>query len=261
MHIVLCIKQVPDTNNVRWSKENNLLREGMVSILNPCDRQAIETALNIKKNFKNAKITVFSMGPKQAKSVLEYALARGCDEAVLLCDRAFAGSDTLCTGRILSRAIEKFAPDFNLIICGQYALDGDTAQSGPTIAGFLNIPVVSRVCAVINSDTKISILKQDMPEGINIVEVENPCVICTLEGNSETEPLRVKDYVRAQDIGIKEYGIEDLGLNRNDTGILGSPTYVSKAFRKKHDRVPAQVSEDVCGFLCNIIKTEGANGE
>ena len=86
-------------------------------------------------------------------------------------------------------------------------------------------------------------------------------MICTLEGNSETEPLRVKDYVRAQDIGIKEYGIEDLGLNRNDTGILGSPTYVSKAFRKKHDRVPAQVSEDVCGFLCDIIKTEGANGE
>lgn len=260
LHIVVCIKQVADTNNVRWSKENNLLREGMLSILNPCDNWAIERALEIKKKFKNATVSVFSMGPMQAKNVVEYAIARGCDRGILLCDKAFAGSDTLSTGRILSSAIKKIVPDFNLIICGQYAQDGDTAQTGPTLAGFLNIPVVTCVDEIVNSDMKMSILKQNLAEGINIVEVQNPCVVCVLKGKGAIKPLCVADYVRAQDIGVEIFDIKKLGLNPSQTGILGSPTFVSKAFKLKHNRRQIAI-ENPKDFLCKIITSGGKIGE
>lgn len=260
MHIVVCIKQVADTNNVKWSKENNLLRDGMLSILNPCDNWAIERALEIKKKFKNVKITAISMGPKQAKSVLEYALARGCDRGILLCDKAFAGSDTLSTGRILSTAIKKIAPDFNLILCGQYAQDGDTAQTGPTIAGFLNIPVISCVDEIVNCDGKISILRQNLAEGINILEVQNPCLICILKGGGKIEPLYVRDYIRAQDLGVEVFNLKSLNLNPSQTGILGSPTFVSRAFKLKHERV-AKIVENPDVFLFEILKNGGKIGE
>ena len=259
MHIVICIKQVPDTNNVRWSKENNLLREGMISILNPCDEYVIQQALEIKKKFKNASITAISMGPKQAKSVLEYALARGCDRAVLLCDKAFAASDTLATARVLSSAIKKIVPDYNIIICGQYALDGDTAQSAPSIASFLDIAVISNVEEIINSDISLSILKQNTKEGINIIEAKNPCVVCILKNKNPIEPLYVKDYVRAQDIGVEILGAKDLDINPKETGILGSPTFVARAFRQKHDRTAKTPPCDACGFLYSILKREGKN--
>ncbi len=260
MHIVVCIKQVADTNNVRWSKENNLLREGMLSVLNPCDNWAIERALEIKRKFNNVTITALSMGPKQAKDVVEYALARGCDRGVLLCDKAFAGSDTLSTGKILATAIKKIAPDFNIIICGQYAQDGDTAQTGPTIAGFLNIPVISCVDEIVNCDGKITILKQSLVEGINIVEVKTPCVTCVLKGKGNIKPLFVSDYVRAQDLGIEIFGLKELSLNSYETGIAGSPTFVLKAFKLKHNRQAYNV-ENPKDFLYEILKSGGKIGE
>ena len=258
MQIVVCIKQVPDTNNVKWSKENNLLREGMISILNPCDDYAIKRALEIKKKFKNAKVCAISMGPKQAKSVLEYALARGCDRAILLCDKAFAGSDTLSTGKILSCAIKKLVPDYNLIICGQYAQDGDTAQTGPTIAGFLDIAVVSNVDEIINSDIQLSILKQKIKEGINILEVKNPGVVCTLKGKEAQEGLYVKDYMRAQDIKTEIISAKDLGLQQSEIGISGSPTFVSRAFRLEHTRQTKTVDKNPADFLSGILEKEGS---
>ena len=260
MHIVVCIKQVADTNNVRWSKENNLLREGMLSILNPCDDWAIERALEIKKKHKNVEITAISMGPNQAKSVVEYALARGCDRGILLCDKAFAGSDTLSTGRILSAAIKKIVPDFDLIICGQYAQDGDTAQTGPTIAGFLKLPVISLVDEVINSDNQISILKQSLAEGINIFEVKNPCVVCVTKGKEAIKPLCVTDYVRAQDLGVEIFDIQKLDLEPSQTGILGSPTFVSKAFKAQHNR-SAKIVENAQEFLRKVITSGGKIGK
>ena len=260
LQIVVCIKQVADTNNVRWSKENNLLREGMISILNPCDAWAIERAVEIKKKFNNVEIIALSMGPNQAKSVLEYALARGCDRGILLCDKAFAGSDTLSTGRILSTAIKKVVPNFNLIICGQYAQDGDTAQTGPTIAGFLNLPVISCVDEIINCDGKISILKQNLTEGVNIVEVQNPCLVCVLKGKGEIKPIYVRDYVRAQDLGIDVFNLENLGLNPSQTGILGSPTFVFRAFKVQHSRNTKTI-ENAKDFLYDILKSGGKIGE
>lgn len=260
MQIVVCIKQVPDTNNIKWTKENNLQREGMVSILNPCDNYALEAAFKIREKFKNAKITALTMGPSQAKNVLNYALARGCDEAVLLCDKAFSASDTLATGRVISSAIKKLFPKCSLIICGQYAQDGDTAQTGPTVAGMLDIPVVTNVGQIINCDIKMSIFKQVLKDGVNILEVKNPSVACVLKGDEPIKPLYVKDYMRSQEIGIKEYDLSDLELDKTQTGILGSPTYVFKAFKLEHQRDAQEIKYNIPDFLINLTKNGGKNG-
>ena len=128
MNIIVCIKQVPDVDDIKWTKENNLDRTNMLSKINPYDEYALDVAINIKSKFKNVKITVISMGPNQAKEVLNYALAKGADRAILLSDKAFAGSDTLATSKILACAIQKYCSDFNLILTGQLAVDGDTQQ-------------------------------------------------------------------------------------------------------------------------------------
>ena len=259
MHIVVCLKQVPDTNNVKWTKENNLLREGMISILNPYDEEGLNCDLDIKKRFRNVKITAISMGPMQAKNVLEYALARGCDRAILLCDKAFAGSDTLATGTILANAIKKLIPDFDLIVCGQFALDGDTAQTGATIAGCLDIELASYVEKIINADKNVSILNQKYDEGISIIEVKNPSVACIINKAQKVQDLKIASWVRAQDIGVEIFGIDDIGLNKNEAGILGSPTFVSKAFKLEHNRVQKQIEKNICEFIKEICESAGKN--
>ena len=140
MKIALCIKQVPDTTDIRWTEQNTIQREGVESVINPYDVYALELALKLKSQIENAQITVFTMGPNQAESMLRKTLALGCDNAVLISDRKFAGADTYATGLTISRAIRTALPDFDLIICGQFAVDGDTAQTGPNIANFLEIP-------------------------------------------------------------------------------------------------------------------------
>ena len=143
--IALCIKQVPDTTDIKWTEHNTIQREGVESIINPFDVYAAEFALKLKSEIKDASITVFTMGPAQAEGMLRKMLSIGCDEAVLVSDKKFAGADTYATGLTLSRAIRTILPDFDLIICGQFAVDGDTAQTGPNIASFLDIPQVTYV--------------------------------------------------------------------------------------------------------------------
>ena len=142
MKILVCIKQVPDTTDIKWTENNTIQREGVESIINPYDVYAIETALKLKQSC-NAEITVLTMGPNQAEDILRKALAVGCDNAVLLSDRKFAGADTYATGKTIAAAVKSKFSDFDLIICGQFAMDGDTAQTGPTIAQNLSIPQVT----------------------------------------------------------------------------------------------------------------------
>ncbi|MQY65988.1 MAG: electron transfer flavoprotein subunit beta, partial [Clostridia bacterium] len=138
MNFIVCIKQVPGTTEVKIDpKTNTLIREGVESIVNPFDSYAIEEALRLKERM-GGKVTVISMGPPQAESALREALSMGCDEAILLTDRAFAGSDTLATSYILARGIKKIG-EFDLVICGKQAIDGDTAQVGPGIAEKLGV--------------------------------------------------------------------------------------------------------------------------
>ena len=145
MKILVCIKQVPDTADIKWTENNTIQREGVESVINPFDIYAIETALEIKKSCENVEITALSMGPLQAEEILRKAIAVGCDNGVLVSDKKFAGADTYSTGKTIAAAIKTFCQDFDLIICGQFATDGDTAQTGPTIANNLNIPQVTYV--------------------------------------------------------------------------------------------------------------------
>ena len=156
MKILVCIKQVPDTTEIKWTENNTMQREGVESIINPYDVYALETALKIKKS-TDAEITVLTMGPNQAEDILRKSLAIGCDNAILLSDKKFAGADTYATGKTIAAAIKSKLPDFDLIICGQFAIDGDTAQTGPTIASNLFIPQATYVKEVTECNRQSSI--------------------------------------------------------------------------------------------------------
>jgi electron transfer flavoprotein beta subunit len=138
MHIVVCIKQVPDTQDIKWTEKGTMIREGVESIMNPFDEYALESALKLKDIYPDTKITVVSMGPPQANDIIRTAIAKGADAGLLVSDRKFSGSDTQATSVTLSSAIKKMLPDFDLIVCGQFAIDGDTAQTGPSMAQHLN---------------------------------------------------------------------------------------------------------------------------
>jgi electron transfer flavoprotein beta subunit len=232
MKIALCVKQVPDTTDIRWTEHNTIQREGVESVINPCDVYALELALKLKRENSNSSITVFTMGPMQAKETLRYTLALGCDDAILISDKKFSGADTLATGRTIASVIKKVLPDFDLIICGQFASDGDTAQTGPNIASFLDISQVTYVKDYIENDEKSLVLSRVLEDRNEIVKVKLPALICVIEQNFEPSRPRINGVIRAAKKEIKTYTLSDIGLNPEEVGIKGSPTYVSRAFRK-----------------------------
>ena len=231
MKIALCVKQVPDTTDIKWTEHNTIQREGVESIINPYDVYATEFCFKLKEIIPNTEITVFTMGPAQAEGMLRKLLALGCDNAVLVSDKKFAGSDTYATGLTLSRAIRTALPDFDLIVCGQFAVDGDTAQTGPNIANFLDIPQVTYVKDIINADNKMLILTREMEDGIETVSVGFPSLVCILQQNYEPKRPLINGVIKASKQTIKYLALKDIGLLQENTGIKGSPTYVSKAFR------------------------------
>lgn len=232
MKIALCIKQVPDTTDIRWTEHNTIQREGVESIMNPYDAYAVEFALNIKSQIQDdTKITVFTMGPMQAQSMLRKVLALGCDNAVLITDKKFAGSDTYATGLTISRAIRTVMPDFDLIICGQFAVDGDTAQTGPSIANFLDIPQVTYVKDFVKYENNKLMLKRELEDGIETVNVILPGLVCILKQDFETSRARINGIIKASKKAVQICSMDDIGLTPEKTGIKGSPTYVCKAFR------------------------------
>lgn len=232
LKIALCVKQVPDTTDIRWTENNTIQREGIESVINPFDVYALELALKIKKDIKDVEITAFSMGPLQAESMLRKLIAFGCDDAVLLSDKKFAGSDTYATALVLSTAIKSQMPDYDLIICGQFATDGDTAQTPPNIATFLDKPQVTFVKDYVGlSDNRI-LLTRLIDEGKQTVSAKLPVVIGVLQGDFEPTRARIRGIIKASNKKIKILNIEDLGLSSEQVGVKGSPTYVNKAFRK-----------------------------
>lgn len=228
MNIVVCIKQVPDTSEVRINPETNtLIRDGVPTIINPYDMHALEAGLYIKEKV-GGKVFVLTMGPPQAESALRDAISIGADEAVLLSDKAFAGSDTWATAYTLSKAISKIGAD--IIICGKQAIDGDTAQVGPEIAEFLDIPHVAYI-------RKIEDVKQDsirvqrmMDEGYDIVESALPVLLTVVKELNQPRLPSLKGKMAAKKAEIKKLGLKDLEINENDTGLKGSPTQVKNIF-------------------------------
>ena len=230
MKIVVCVKQVPDTTDIKWTENNTIQREGVESIMNPYDVWALEAALKIKKQY-GAFVSVLTMGPNQASSMLKRAIALGADDAILLSDKKFAGADTFATGKTLAKAIQEKVGDVDLIICGQFAIDGDTAQTGPCVAANLNLPQVTFVKTVDEIKDNQMFLSREIENGIEKVSVKLPALICTLQLDDEPSRALVAGIIRAQEFEVKTFGHEDIGITQEEIGIKGSPTYVSKAFR------------------------------
>jgi len=229
MTIIVCIKQVPDTNNVRINPETNtLIREGVASIINPFDMYAIEEAVRLKERL-NAKTICLTMGPPQAEEALREALSLGIDEAILVCDRAFAGSDTWATSYTLSKAIEKIG-DYNLIICGKQAADGDTAQVGPGIAAHLDLPQVTYVKKIDEIDDKKAKVHSMTEEGYEIIETPLPAIITVVKEINTPRLPSLKGKMRAKAAKITAWSAKDLDVESECLGLSGSPTRVVKIF-------------------------------
>ncbi|MEW6418120.1 MAG: electron transfer flavoprotein subunit beta/FixA family protein [Nitrospirota bacterium] len=236
MKIIVCIKQVPDTAEVKINPETGtLIREGVPSIINPYDMHAIEAGLQIKEKV-GGKVTVITMGPPQAENALRDAISMGVDDALLLSDRAFAGSDTWATSYTLSKAIEKLGAD--IIICGKQAIDGDTAQVGPEVAEFLNIPHISYI-RKIEDITQSSIRVQRlMDEGYDVVESTLPVLLTVVRELNEPRFPSLRGKMAAKKAEIKKWGSSDIQADESSIGLKGSPTQVKNIFapRPKKDR-------------------------
>lgn len=231
MKIALCIKQVPDTTDIRWTENNTIQREGVESVINPYDIYAIDFALKLKSVIEGTTITVFTMGPLQAENMLRKALSLGCDDAVLISDRKFAGADTYSTGLTISKAIRTAMPDFDLVICGQFATDGDTAQTGPNIANFLELPQVTYVKDFFECSGKDLVLKRELEDGVETVKVTLPALVCVLKQDYEPARPLINGIIEASKKFVKNLSMEDIYLTAEKCGLKGSPTCVSKAFR------------------------------
>lgn len=230
MNIIVCIKQVPDTNEVRIDPvRGTLIREGVPSIINPDDRNALEEALRIKDKNKDVKVTVLSMGPPQADVALREALAMGADEAILLSDRAFAGSDTWATSTALAAGIKNIG-DYDIIFCGRQAIDGDTAQVGPQIAEHLNLPQITYV-----EDLKIEkdkvIAKRALEDGYFVIQSEMPVLLTAIKELNEPRYPSIKGIYEAhKGDKVKIWSAKEVGADFDNLGLEGSPTQVNKSF-------------------------------
>jgi electron transfer flavoprotein beta subunit len=230
MNIIVCLKQVPDTNEVKIDPvRGTLIREGVPSIINPDDKNALEEALRIKDENEDVKVTVLSMGPPQAEIALVEAIAMGADEAILLSDRAFAGSDTWATSTAIAAGIKAIG-DYDMIFCGRQAIDGDTAQVGPQIAEHLNIPQITYVEELKLENGKVR-AKRALEDGYFVVESEYPVLITAIKELNEPRYPSIRGIYEGFNGGkIRVLSAKDVNADINNIGLDGSPTQVNKSF-------------------------------
>ena len=229
MHIVACIKQVPDTADVKIDPETNtLIREGVASIINPFDMYAIEEALRLKEKL-GGKVTAVTMGPPQAESALREAIAMGVDEGILVSDRAFAGSDTWATSYTLSMALKKIG-DYAIILCGKQAFDGDTAQVGPGIAAHLDLPQITYVRKIETVDAQHIVAERLMEDGFEVIDSPLPCLLTVVKEINEPRLPSLKGKLAARKAAIIHWKADDLECDQTRIGLDGSPTKVVKIF-------------------------------
>ncbi len=232
MHAIVCIKQVPDTTDVKINPETNtLVREGVASIVNPFDTYAIEEALQLKERH-GGKVTVLTMGPPQAREALKEAVAMGADEAILLSDQAFAGSDTWATAYTLAQAIRRLDA-FDLIFCGKQAIDGDTGQVGPGIARQLGIPQLTYVARIQEVDLQARRLRVErlLEEGREAVDCSLPALLTVVKDINQPRYPTFMGIRRATRMEIPVWDSQALsGANPAFLGLRGSPTQVVRIF-------------------------------
>ena len=230
MEIVVCIKQVPDTTEIKINPvTGTLIRDGVPSIMNPDDKGGLELALRMKDQY-GAHVTVITMGPPQADLVLREALAMGADDAILLTDRKFDGADTLATSNALAGALRTLKWD--LIITGRQAIDGDTAQVGPQIAEHLDIPQISYVANLERKSDNEFLVKKETEEGYQMLEVSAPCLLTVLASANKARYMSVPGIVDAYNKEVQLWSADKIDVDETKLGLKGSPTKVLKAFAK-----------------------------
>ncbi|HHO47398.1 MAG TPA: electron transfer flavoprotein subunit beta/FixA family protein [Desulfobacteraceae bacterium] len=229
MNIIVCIKQVPDTKDVRLDpKTNTMAREGVSSIMNPFDRHALEEAVRIKEE-AGGTVTAISMGPPQAEAVLREAISCGADDGVLISDRAFAGADTWATSYTLARAVSSLG-NFDLVLCGKQAIDGDTAQVGPGLACQLDRPYVTCVQKIRSLADGEMIVERMMDDGYDVVRLPLPALLTVVKNINEPRVPSLRGKMKAKKAEIKVLTAADIGAEKQCIGLAGSPTQVVSVF-------------------------------
>lgn len=230
LNVVVCIKQVPGTGEVKVDPQTNtLVREGVQAIMNPFDTYALEEGVRLRERY-GGKVTVLSMGPPQAEQALREAISLGADEAVLISDRAFAGSDTLATSYTLAQAIRKLGA-YDLIFCGRQTLDGDTGQVGPELGERLGIPVVTYVRKIEEVAAGCLRAQRMLEEGHEVVAAALPAVVTVVKEINVPRVPSLRGLSRAKRAQIPVWTAADLAAAADKIGLAGSPTQVVKVFR------------------------------
>lgn len=239
MKILVFVKQVPDTTDVKLDpKTGNLNREGVESIMNPLDANAVEAALQLKEKY-GATVVAVSMGPPQAEAVLKKALAMGCDEAVLLSDRAFGGADTLATGYVLAKAAEKIG-DYDLLIFGRHASDGETAQTGPVTAAFLGIPQITLATSLDVQDGW-AVCTRDTEDSTELVHAKLPALVTVCAEISEPRYATGAGIMKALKKPRATLDCKDLEADPARCGIPGSPSVTKRLFEPKREKIDTSI--------------------
>jgi electron transfer flavoprotein beta subunit len=234
MNIVVCVKQVPGTTEVKMNKETNtIIREGVESIINPFDTYAVEEGLRVREKM-GGKVTVLSMGIPSVAELLKSTIGLGVDDAVLLSDRAFAGADTLATAYALSMGIRKMG-GADLVICGKQATDGDTAQVGPSLAEKLGWPhttYVRKIEEITDSHIRCQRMTED---GYEVIEMPLPAVITVVKEINEPRLPSLKNMMRARKAAVTVWTADDIEADKDLCGLKGSPTQVVRTFMPEHE--------------------------
>ena len=240
MNIIVCIKQVPDTTEIKLDPvKGTLIRDGVPAIMNPDDKGGLEFALRLKDKY-GANVTVITMGPPQAEAILREAYAMGVDRAILLSDRKFGGADTLATSSTIAAALTLLP--YDLIITGRQAIDGDTAQVGPQIAEHLDLPQVSYAEELKYDGNGVFTVKKALEDGYQIVEVEAPCLITALASAVKPRYMTVRGIVEAYKKEVEVWNFDNITVDETKIGLNGSPTRVAKSFTKGL-KAPGQLYE------------------
>ncbi|MEG0542175.1 MAG: electron transfer flavoprotein subunit beta [Angelakisella sp.] len=252
MRILVCAKQVPDTNEVKIDPvKGTLIRDGVPSILNPDDANALEAALVLKDENPGSTVAVVSMGPPQACTMLRECLAMGADEAYLLSSRTFGGADTCATSTTIAAGIQKIG-GADIIFAGRQAIDGDTAQVGPQVAQRLNIPVVTYVQDVKLSDDKVVVQRQ-MEDGYELIEVQTPCLLTAVKELNVPRYMTVSGIVDAFQKNITIWNENDVQLDAADCGLKASPTQVYRSFTPPQKGKGQMLSGNVTDMAAALV--------
>lgn len=248
MNIIVCIKQVPESTEVKIdSRTNTLIREGTKGIINPFDTYALEEGLRLKERY-GGRVTVISMGPPQAKEAIQEAISLGVDGGILLSDRAFAGADTLATSYALASAIKKLA-DYDLVICGKQTMDGDTAQVGPSLAEKLGLPFIAYVSKIEEIKARHIRVERLIEEGHEVMEMPLPGLITVVKEINEPRLPSLKGMMKAKKTEIPVWTANDLAVDKRQVGLAGSPTQVIRIFTPERTRqseiLPGRIESQV----------------